>query len=120
MLTGFAGENRTRRPITQRLVETLLVVKTQPAANALARLRNRAISFDEHVLIFQAAPQPLDKDVVEEPPFPIHADPDTARFQFIEEARAGELDPLIGVEYFRRPMTCNRVLQRLDAEIRLH
>src|ERR1700744_2221762 len=97
MLTGFAGENRTRRTIAQRLVETLLVVKTQPAANALARLRNRAIGFDEHVLISQAAPQPLDKDVFQEPPFPIHADPDTARCQFTEEARAGERDPLSAV-----------------------
>ena len=94
MLTGFAIENRTRRPVAQRLMQPLLVVEPQPAANALARLRNRAIRFDEHVLILQAAPQPLDKDVVQEPPLAIHADPDTAAFQLLQKPGAGELDAL--------------------------
>ena len=49
-------------------MQPLLVVEPQPAANALARLRNRAIRFDEHVRILQAAPKPLDKDIVQEPP----------------------------------------------------
>ena len=43
----FAIENRTRRPVAQRLMQPLLVVEPQPAANTSARLRNRAIGFDE-------------------------------------------------------------------------
>ena len=46
-LVGFAIKNRTRRPVAQRLVQPLLVIKAQPAADASARLRNRAIGFDE-------------------------------------------------------------------------
>ena len=34
---GFAIENRTRRPVAQRLMQPLLVVEPQPVANALAR-----------------------------------------------------------------------------------
>ncbi len=95
---GFAIKNRTRRPVAQRLVQPLLVIKAQPAANASARLRNRAIGFDEHVLVLQATPQPLDEDVVREPPLAVHADPDAAAFQFVEKPGAGELDSLIGIE----------------------
>src|SRR4051794_15042338 len=61
-LVGFAIENRTRRPVAQRLVQPLLVVEPQPAADASARLRNRAIGFDEHVLVLQTPPQPLNED----------------------------------------------------------
>src|ERR1700760_4951482 len=97
-LVGFAIKNRTRRPVAQRLVQPLLVIKAQPAADASARLRNRAIGFDEHVLVLQAAPQPLDEDVVQEPPLAIHADPDAAAFQLVEKPRAGELHALVGIE----------------------
>src|ERR1700760_5038110 len=109
MLTGFAGENRTRRPITQSLAETLLVVKPQPAANALARLCNRAIGFDEHVLVLQAAPQPLDEDVVQESPLAVHADPDAVAFQLVEKPGTRKLNALIGVENLGLTMPCDRL-----------
>src|SRR5271167_3844866 len=64
MPTGFAGENRTRRPITQRLMRSLVVVEREPPANAPPRLDHRAIRLGEHLFIFQAAPQPFDEDVV--------------------------------------------------------
>ena len=104
MLTGFAGENRTRGPVTQRLMRTLVVVEGKPPADAPARLDHRAIGFDEHLLIFQTAPQPLDKDVVQKPPFAVHADPDARRLEFIQERRTGELHTLIGVENLRPAM----------------
>ena len=47
MLTGCAGENRTRRPIAQRLMRPLLVVEGEPSADAPARLDHRAIRLDE-------------------------------------------------------------------------
>src|SRR3954447_6091615 len=46
-LAGFVIEYLTRRPVTQRLVRPLLVVKAQPAADPPARLDHRAIGFDE-------------------------------------------------------------------------
>src|SRR3984957_2267863 len=119
-LVGCAIENRTRRPVAQRLMQPLLVVEPQPVANALARLRNRAIRFDEHVLILQAAPKPLDKDIVQEPPLAIHADPDTTAFQLLQKPGTGELDALIGIENLGPTRPGGRFLQRFSAEIRLH
>lgn len=101
-------------------MQPLLVVEPQPAANALARLRNRAIRFDEYILILQAAPKPLDKNIVQEPPLAIHADPDAAAFQLVEKPGTGELDALIGIENLGPTMPGDCFLQRLDAKIRLH
>ena len=47
MLTGFAGENRTWRPLAQRLMRTLLVIEGKPAADAPPCFRHRAIRLDE-------------------------------------------------------------------------
>src|SRR5215212_11563066 len=105
---GNAIENRTWRPVAQRLVQPLLVIKAQPAANASARLRNRAIGFDEHVLVLQATPQPLDEDVVQKATLAIHADPDPTAFQLIKETHAGELHALIGVENLGLTMSGDR------------
>ncbi len=69
MLTGCAGENRTRRPVAQRLMRPLPVVETEPSADAPARLDHRAIRLDENLFVFQASPKPLDEDVVQKPPF---------------------------------------------------
>src|SRR5271154_1674140 len=97
MPTGFAGENRTRRPIPERLMRSLVVVEREPPANAPARLDHRAIRLGEHLFIFQAAPQPFDEDVVQKPPLTVHADPHPHSLQFIDEPRGGELHTLIGV-----------------------
>ena len=96
MLTGFAGENRTWRSIAQRLMRPLVVIEREPPANASARLDYRAIRLGEHLFIFQAAPQPLDEDVVEKPPLAIHADPHPRRRQFLHEPGAGELNSPAG------------------------
>ena len=47
MLTGFAGENRTWRPLAQRLMRPLIVVEGKPAADAPPCFRHRAIRLDE-------------------------------------------------------------------------
>ena len=43
-----------------------IVVKRQPRANAEPRFRDRGVSFDEHLFVFQTTPETLDKDVVQE------------------------------------------------------
>src|ERR1700724_2814032 len=89
------GENRTRRPVAQRLMRPFLVVETEPSADAPARLDHRAIRLDENLFVFQASPKPLDEDVVQETPFAIHADPDARCFKLIQKPGAGELYTLI-------------------------
>jgi hypothetical protein len=73
-----------------------------------------------HVLVLQAPPQPLDEDVVQEPPLAVHADPDAAAFQFVKKPGAGELYALVRIENLGLTIPGDRLLQRLDAEIRLH
>ena len=86
-LVRFAIENRTRCPVAQRLVQPLLVIKAQPAGDALARLRSRAIGFDEHVLVLQAPPQLLDEDVVQEPPLGPQRSPERTHLRSPEMTR---------------------------------
>jgi hypothetical protein len=71
-LVGFAIENRTRRLVAQRLVQPLLVIKAQPAADASARLGNRAISFDEGEWRGTSQPRALSEPDVN---LPIHPAP---------------------------------------------
>jgi hypothetical protein len=59
------------------------VVKGHPPTDATACLTNRGVRLDEHLLIFQAAPQTFDEDVVEKPPLAIHADPNAVGRQFV-------------------------------------
>ena len=42
--------------------------------------------------IFQAPPQPFDEDIVQIPPFAIHADPNLLGLQLRQKIRAGELN----------------------------
>src|SRR5271157_1405307 len=98
MFTGCALKSRAWRLIAQGLVWPLVVVERKPPADAPARLQHRAIRLDEHFLIFQAAPQPLDEDVVQKTPFAVHADPHARGLKFIQERGAGKLHALIGVE----------------------
>src|SRR5271166_5562745 len=113
-------EKLARRPIAQCLVKADVVVEDQPRADAAASLFDRGVGLDEHLLIFQAAPQPLDEDVVEKLAFAVHADAHTAGRQLVDESRAGKLYALIGVEDLRRAVSIYRLLQGFDAKPRLH
>src|ERR1019366_5699832 len=50
------------------------VVEVQVAADRSAGLADAVIGVQIHLLIFYAAPQPLDEDVVPPSPFAVHAD----------------------------------------------
>src|SRR6202167_3810566 len=113
-------ENLARGLVTQCLVQALVVVEAQPAADATARLRDRGVSLDVDFLVLQAAPQPLDENVVEVTAFAIHADADTAGRQHAGERGTGELHALIRVENFGRTMPIQRLLQGLDTEPGVH
>src|SRR5207248_9845342 len=55
--------NLPRRAIAEALVLTLLVVETEPGADASLRLGDRRIGVEIDLLGLETAPQPLDKDV---------------------------------------------------------
>src|SRR5271169_268864 len=66
----------SRRVVAVALMLPFLVVEAQPGANAGLRLGDAGISMQVDFLVLQAAPQPLDEDVVHAAPPPIHADRD--------------------------------------------
>jgi hypothetical protein len=65
-------------------------------------------------LIFEAAPQPLDKDVVHASAFAVHADHDAMPLQGAGKVVAGELAALIGIEDLRPAIARERVLEGVD------
>jgi len=71
MITGGVFENSPGRPVVQRLVRAIVVVEREPPADAQTCFARRAVCLDEHFLVLQAAPQPLNEDVVQKPPFAI-------------------------------------------------
>jgi len=101
--------NHTWRPIAERLVRSLLIIESEPAADTLTGFSHRTIRFDIHLLIFQAAPQPLNENVVQKSPFAVHADPYVLARKPVQERGAGKLHALIGVEYFRTAVPIHRL-----------
>src|SRR5450830_1215424 len=96
------------------------VVEVQVAADRSAGLADAIVGPQIHLLIFDAAPQPLDEDIIPPGALAIHADGDPVFDQHASECSAGELAALIGVEDIRLAVPSYGILQRLDAERRLH
>src|SRR5437763_10239064 len=59
------------------------------------------ISMEVDLLVFEAAPQSLDKNVVHASALAVHADHDPVPFQGAGEVVAGELAALVGIEDLR-------------------
>ena len=70
-------------------------------------------------LVFERAPQPLNEDVVRAPDAVVHRDADAGVAQAPGEDEAGELAALIGIEYLRRAVARQGLLQRVRAETRV-
>ena len=81
----------------------LVIVETEPGADAGPGLGNCRIGVKIDLLVFEAAPQPFDKDVVHAPAFAIHADHDAMPLQGAGKVVAGELAALIGIEDLGEP-----------------
>jgi hypothetical protein len=64
-----------------------------------------------HLLVFDAAPQPLDEHVVAPGAFAVHADRNAVVGEHAGEGRAGELRTLVGVEDLRLAVLGQRILQ---------
>ena len=67
------------------------VVKVQPGADTGLGFGHGGIGMEVDLLVFEAAPQPLDKDVVHASALAVHADHDPVPFQGAGEVVAGEL-----------------------------
>src|SRR5215472_5497304 len=83
--------NLSRRAIAEALVLALVIVEIEPGANASLGFGDRRISVKVDLLVFEAAPQSLDKDVVHAPAFAVHADHDAMPLQRAGKLVAGEL-----------------------------
>src|SRR5712672_2426655 len=106
-----------RRAIAMALMLALLVVEDQPSPDAGLSLGDAAIGVQVDLLVFEAAPQPLDEDVVHVAPLAIHANRDLVPAQHAGEVVAGELAALVGVEDLRPTKASERFLERLNAKI---
>ena len=69
------------------------------------------------LLVFEAAPQSLDKDVVHPAAVAVDADRDLVPFQRAGEVIAGERAALVGIEDRGPAIIKERFLERLDAKI---
>src|SRR4029077_7436572 len=96
------------------------IVEVEVAPDRCARLGRGVVGPEIHLLVLDAAPQPLDEDVVPPNALAVHADSDPVFDQHAGECRAGELAALIGVAYLRIAVASESILKRLDAERRLH
>lgn len=108
-----------RRLVGQRLMRAAVVVEAEVGGDACLCLSQRGVFLEIHLLILDAAPQPLGEDVIMVGAFAVHADADAGSGQHIGESAGGELAALITVEDVRRAVQQRR-FQRLDAEAAFH
>ena len=80
------------------------VVKVQPGADTGLGFGHGRIGMEVDLLVFEAAPQPLDEDVVHAPALAVHADGDPVPLEGAGEVVAGELAALVGIEDLRPAM----------------
>src|SRR6202011_1301755 len=106
--------NLPRRAVSEALVLSLLIVEAEPGADAGPGLGDRRIGVEVDFLVFEAAPQPLDEDIVHAASLAVHADHDAVPPQSPGEVVAGELAALVGIENLGPAVSRERFLERLD------
>src|SRR5438552_17989519 len=106
-----------RRAVAGALVLPLLVVEAEPSADAGLGFGHRRVGIEVDFLVFEAAPQPLDEDIVHAPALAVHADGDPMSLEGGGEIVAGELAALVGIEDLRPAVARERFLERFDTKI---
>ena len=81
----------------------LAVVKGQIPTNRSSGLGDTVVGLQIDLLVFDAAPEPLDKHIVAPGTLAIHADRDLVLEEHAGEVVAGELAALIRVEISGQP-----------------
>lgn len=111
MVDGFRGF------VVERLMKPLVVVEVEVFAQALDGLGHPFVVVQIDLFVFDAAPEPLDKDVVQCSTASIHTDGDLSLFENTGEGAARELNTLIRIEDVRRRLF-QSLIQGAGAEIR--
>src|SRR6187200_47031 len=96
------------------------VVVADPVPQSGPQRRAGLERMNVYTFIFQTAPQPLDEHIIHPAPPPVHRNAHTRRPQNAGKARRGELAALVGVEDLGATMPRQSLLQRLNAEVRIH
>src|SRR3954467_2108990 len=96
------------------------VVVADPLPQSGPQRRAGLECMEVYTLVLQAAPQPLNKYIIHPPPPPVHGNTHIRRSQNVSKPRRGELAALIGVEDLGFAKPLQSLLQRLNAEIRIH
>ena len=99
-------------PVAQSLVRPLPVVELQVGIDPSSGLGDGLVSFQIHLLVLDAPPQPLHEDVVQVPTLTIHADLDPLLLQRLGKGLTGELTPLVDFFYRIAQLLCRFVLCR--------
>lgn len=92
------------------------VVEQKIFPQAQNRFWNRRVIVQINVLILHAAPEPLDKNIVQRPASAVHADLDALRLQTIREVDTRELTSLVRIENLRSAREPNCLIQGFQAE----
>ena len=71
------------------------------------------------MLVFDGAPKPFDKDVIQGPAFAVHTDSNAVLAEYREEGLRGELSTLIRVEDLGGAIAAYGLFQGLYAETRI-
>ena len=86
-----------------------------PLADADACLETIGLGLQMDLFVFQAAPQPLDENIVQPAPAAVHADARALGFQLVGKRRTGELCSLVGVKDLWSPFS-QGVVEGIEAE----
>ena len=100
-------------------VWAMVVVEGDPASDASLCLRPGFPIGQVDAFILQGPPKALDEDLVETAPLSIHRDPGADSFEPVGPGEGRELGALIGVQDLGRAEPLDRLVHRLDAEVRL-
>lgn len=97
-----------------------MVVLAEPGTNLVPSLRAGLQGMQVYTFIFQAPPQPFHKHVIHPPALPIHGNLDPVVLQDRGKFTRRKLRALIRIEYVRHAIQGQRLLQRFQAEMRIH
>ena len=101
-------------------MRALGVVEADPIVNNAFSLEAVGQIMEVDRLVFEAAPEPLDEDVVHIAAPAVHGDRHARILEHAGEVEAGALAALVGVEYLRLAASGQRLSQGLDAEPGVH
>ena len=94
-----------------------MIVEMEVFGKRGTRFRDRFVGLEIDLFILDAAPEPLDEDVVPPVSLAVHADVDMVGLQDVGEGIGRELGPLVRVEYLRGAVTLDSLFQGLDAGV---